>query len=390
MEPLEGITCLEMGTFGPATFAAGLLADLGMTVIRVEPPPHPSRAVTSNDEIDGDNLPKTPGGIYWQRNKKSIVLNLKSPEARAILYQLVEEADVLIEANRPGVLKRLEVDYETLLKRNPDIIYCSVTGFGQTGPYRNKPGHDPCWQGIGGMLTSTGIGLGNFGNLRAGPPELPSRLVTHHTTPYYAAIAILAALWSREATGCGQHIDISNCDAVAAVPYNPQRSFSSGKSPGWNIYETGDGKYVAIGARNMSSWQKLCSLLNCEKYGTFFQADDSTNERIRKDFSRIFKSKSRDQWWSLFRQQGICGAPVYSLEEVEHDPQVKAREMLLEFDLEKGRGVTQYGIPIKLSKTRGKVRHLAQSYGQDTASILKAMGYSGERIKELRTIGAIV
>jgi CoA:oxalate CoA-transferase len=176
---------------------------------------------------------------------------------------------------------------------------------------------------------------------------------------------------------------------VAAVPYNPQRSFSTGGWPGWNIYETEDGKYVAIGARNMRNWQKLCSLLNREKYAAFFQGDDSTNERIRKDFSEIFRSKPRDYWSSLFKQHGISGAPVYSLEEVEDDPQVKAREMLLELDLEKGRGVTQYGIPMKFSKTCGRVRHLARSYGQDTASILKAMGFSENRIKELRAIGAI-
>ena len=391
MQPLEGYKILEMGTFGPATLAAGLLADLGMEVIRIEPPAHPSRSVSSSKDkdVDGDGIPAPPGGVPWQRNKQSIVLNLKMPEAKEIFYRLAREADVVIEANRPGVLMRLEVDYETTRKYNPKIIYCSVTGFGQTGPYRNKPGHDACWQGVGGMLSLTGISLGNFGNRRSGPPAVPTRLITHHTTPYYCALAILTALWAREFTQVGQHIDISNCDAVVGVPNNPNRMFFDGKSPAWNIYETRDEKYIAIGVRRSEEWEKLCRLLKREEYIPNWGANEVGQAEILKDFSEIFKSKTRGEWWHLFTKYRIAGAPVYSLDEVGEDPQVKAREMLLEFGLPGGKKVIQCGIPIKFSSTPGQVKFLAQSYGQNGESILKGLGYSEGQIGVLRASGAV-
>ncbi|MBI4595143.1 MAG: CoA transferase [Candidatus Tectomicrobia bacterium] len=390
MQALEGYRILEMGTFGPATQAAGLLADLGMEVIRIEPPPHPSRSSTTSREVDGDGIPVPPGGVPWQRNKQSLVLNLKMPEAKEIFYNMVSKSDVVIEANRPGVLKRLGVDYETAKRYNSKIIYCSVTGYGQSGPYIHRPGHDANWQGVGGMLSLSGISLGNFGNPRNGPPAMPSRLVSHHTTPYYCAIAILTALWSREFTLRGQHLDISNCDAVVAVPNSPPRTIFEGGSPAWNVYETSDGKYIAIGARRHQEWEKLCRLLNREEYISHLDAIESKQAAMLQDFSALFKSRSRDEWWSLFKNHHIAGAPVNDLEEVEHDPQVKAREMMLEFDLPEGTKAIQYGIPIKFSMTPGKVKYLAQSYGQNTASILTSLGYSSEQINSLKASGAVM
>lgn len=390
MQPLEDFRILEMGTFGPATQAAGLLADLGMEVIRIEPPPHPSRSVSSSEGVDGDGIPIPPGGVPWQRNKQSIVLNLKMQAAKDIFYRLIRNSDVVIEANRPGVLKRLEVDYETARRHNPGIIYCSVTGFGQSGPYKTKPGHDPNWQGIGGMLGLTGISLGNFGNPRQGPPALPSRLVTHHTTPYYCAIAILTAIWSREFTSRGQHIDISNGDAVAGVANNPRRLIFEGDSPAWNVYETRDGKYIAIGARRQSEWDNLCRFLNRQEYIPYLAAEETKQADILRDFAKIFQSKSRDEWWESFKSHQIAGAPVYELDEVSNDPQVKTRDILPEFDLPDGTQVVQYGIPIKFSETPGKVKYLAQSYGQNTGSILESLGYSMEQIKGLKESGAII
>ncbi len=390
MQPLEGFTILEMGTFGPATQAAGLLADLGMEVIRIEPPPHPNRSSTTSTEVDGDGIPVPPGGVPWQRNKQSMVLNLKMPEAKEIFYHLASKSDVVLEANRPGVLKRLGVDYETAKKYNSKIIYCSVTGFGQTGPYIHKPGHDANWQGIGGMLSLTGISLGNFGNPRNGPPAMPSRLVSHHTTPYYCTIAILTALWSREFTSRGQHIDISNGDAVVGVVNTPLRTIFQGSSPAWNVYETSDGKYLAIGARRPGEWEKLCRLLKREEYIPHLDSEATKQTEMLRDFSAIFKSRSRDEWWNLFKNNHISGAPVHDLDETAQDPQVQAREMLLEFDLTCGAKARQYGIPIKYSMTPGKVKYLAPSYGQNTESILTGLGYSKDQINTLKTSKAIM
>lgn len=378
-----------MGTFGPATLAAGLLADLGMEVIRIEPPLHPSRITTRSKEEDGDGIPAPPGGVPWQRNKQSIVLNLKMPEAREIFYRLAKGADVVIEANRPGVLKKLGADYQNLKKCNPQIIYCSVTGFGQTGPYIHKPGHDACWQGVGGMLSLTALGLGNLGNPRNGPPAIPSRLVTHHTTPYYCAMAILSALWVREFTQEGQQIDISNCDAVVGVANHPPRSLYSGKSAAWNVYESKDGKYIAIGAKNVEEWENLCRLLHREEYIGQWEGNEVKQAEMAENFSKIFKTKTREEWWDLFKKDRIAGAPVYRLDEVEEDPQVQCREMLPEFNLSGRRRIKQYGIPIKFSMTPGQVRFLARSYGENADSILKKAGYSEEEISTLKTKGAV-
>ena len=155
-----------MGAFGPATYAVFMLGDLGADVVRITPPPHPNRPKAGNAETDADGTPIPPGGVTWHRNKREMMLNLRTPEARELFYQLARQADVVVEANRPGVLDRLGIGYEKVREINPRIIYCSVIGYGQEGPFCMHPRHDACWSGRGGSLYLSGMSLGNLGNRR--------------------------------------------------------------------------------------------------------------------------------------------------------------------------------------------------------------------------------
>ena len=385
--PLQGVKIIEMGNTGPSTYGVFMLGDLGADIIRVKPPPHPSRPKAGSAEYDEDGTAIPPGGVIWHRNKQEISLNLRMPEAQEVFYELAREADVVVEANRPGVLDRLGVGYERVSQINPRIIYCSVTGYGQEGPYKMNPGHDACWTGVAGALYLTGISLGNLGNRRQ-KPEVAQRLVTHHAASHYTAMAILAALLARERTGRGQHVDVSNCDSLVGVVYEPEDIFLTGHSPGWNIYEAKDGKYIAVGARDERTWTDLCQALGKGYWASQLQ-DQSEWEDIRAELRAIFLTRTRQEWWRFFQDKGTAVAPVLTLDEVSHDPQVRQRQMLLELELPNGGKTVHYGIAMKLQGTPGKVRSLPPGESQHTTAVLKRLGYDDARIQELRASGAV-
>jgi crotonobetainyl-CoA:carnitine CoA-transferase CaiB-like acyl-CoA transferase len=328
------------------------------------------------------------------RNKRSIVLNLREPEAREVFYKLADTADVVLEGFRPGVVKRLGVDYETLKARNPRIVYCSLSGFGQTGPYSQLVGHDINYISVGGALGM--IGWPDT------PPAIPMNIIADFAGGgMHAAYGILAALMARQRTGTGQYVDIAMSDGVlyllASVAGNvlaggksPERGATvlNGSVPHYNVYQCSDGGWISIGSLEPLFFVNLCKTMDCEEFIPL-QYDAAKRDEIALHFKKQFLTKPRDEWFRILSQTDICAAPVYSMEEALQDPHNVARQMVIEVPHPKLGKVRQPGIGTKLSDTPGEVRTTAPVAGQHTDDVLHALSYTAEQIADLRTRGVI-
>ena len=387
MQALDDIRILDLSRLAPGPFCTMLLGDLGADVLLIEPPPS-SRAA--------QGLANPPGSEPYNafgRNKRSIILNLRDEDAKNVFYQLAESADVVLEGFRPGVVKRLGVDYETLRKKNPRLVYCSLSGYGQTGPYRDLVGHDINYISIGGMLGMVGW--------PDEPPAIPMNIVADFAAGgLHSAYAILAALHARERTGEGQFIDCAMSDGVLYLLANavsgyfqngrvPERGATvlNGYTPNYNVYQCSDGGWISLGALEPHFWANLCRVMECEDFIPFEFSPEKRDE-IFAHFRERFKTKTRDEWFETLKQTDICVAPVYGLDEALADPHNVARDMVVEVE-HAGGTVRQVGIGTKLSATPGSVRTTAPVAGQHTDEVLAALGIDTQRIATLREAGAV-
>jgi crotonobetainyl-CoA:carnitine CoA-transferase CaiB-like acyl-CoA transferase len=386
---LEGIRILDMAWLGPGPFCSTLLGDLGAEVIKI----YEARPERRGGPVMFifSNLPDFPG---W-RNCKTMGLDLKAEEGRGIFYDLARTADVVMEGFRPGVMKRLGIDYDTIEKVNPRIVYASLTGYGQDGPYRDVVGHDINYLSIGGLLGMTG--------LPGGPPVIPGTVLADFAAGgMSAAVGILAALTARGRTGKGQYVDVSLTDAVVEltslqiIPYLivgivPKRgeTMLTGEWPWYNVYETKDGNYISIGALEAWFYANLCQLLGREDFIEHQYATGEKREEIFRSFRETFLTKNRDEWVEILRRKDTCVAPVYSIDELVSDPQLIARGMITEVDHPTLGRIKQVGSMLKLSESPFQVRNWSQRFGQHTEEILTGLGYSKEDIDRLREIEVI-
>jgi crotonobetainyl-CoA:carnitine CoA-transferase CaiB-like acyl-CoA transferase len=384
--PLDGIRILDLTWYLPHTT---ILADFGAEVIKIEPPKRGDPARLAPPLIRGVSA----YFVNAHRNKKSVTLNLRSDKGREIFYRLVKTADVVIESFRPGVTKRLGIDYDTLKNVNPRIIYVSVTGYGQAGPYRDLPGHDINYISIAGILGLTG----QYG----GSPVIPGVQIADYTACMLAAIAILIALRARDKTGKGQYIDISMAHGALwlLIPFTSEyfmtgkapergRHFLTGYYPFYNIYETSDGKYISIGCLEEHFWRNLCKALGREDLAGL-QWDEEKREEVMKQLQEIFKTKTRDEWFKLLRDADVPIAPVYSLDEVFNDPQIQYRKVIEEVEHPEIGKVRVLRIPVEFSETPSRIRGPAPMLGQHTKEILKELGYSDREIEEFEKEGIV-
>jgi crotonobetainyl-CoA:carnitine CoA-transferase CaiB-like acyl-CoA transferase len=301
----------------------------------------------------------------------------------------------MMEGFRPGVVKRLGIDYDALQKVNPRIVYVSLSGYGQDGPYRDLVGHELNYIAISGLLDLTGP--------KGGKPSIPGTVVADWTGGMSAGISVLSALLARERSGKGQFLDVSITDAITEVtsvqinPYLykhgivPQRGETiwNGKYPWYSVYETKDKKYVAIATLEPKFFATLCRLLGCEEFIPY-QFDEGAKRDVMFEFFKDkFQSKNRDEWVDLLMYEETCFAPVLGIDEVESDPQLIARRMILESEHPVVGHLKQIGSMHKLSDSPVEVRNWATSFGQHTDEILREIGYSAHRIKELREAGAV-
>jgi crotonobetainyl-CoA:carnitine CoA-transferase CaiB-like acyl-CoA transferase len=386
MLPLDDIKVLDLSRLAPGPFCTMLLGDLGADVLLIEAP--------SDTKAGGPGSAVPAVHNALARNKRSIVLNLRDEAAREVFYKLVESADVVVEGFRPGVVKRLGVDYETLAAKNERIVYCSVSGYGQDGPYAGLVGHDINYISIGGAL-------GMIGNTPEGPPAIPMNIIADFAGGgLHAAYGILAALHARERTGSGQYVDIAMSDgtmyllAMAISGY-----FATGRAPEagntilnggasfYNVYQCKDG-WFSIGSIEPHFWANLCKVMEREDLVPH-QYNMEKRDEAAAHFRDRFKTKTRDEWFEIMKQSDICAAPIYSLDEALQDPHNLHRKMVIEVDGPDGGPVKQVGIGTKLSETPGSVRSVAPTPGQHTDDVLSTLGYDAGAIASLREKGVV-
>jgi crotonobetainyl-CoA:carnitine CoA-transferase CaiB-like acyl-CoA transferase len=380
MQPgaLSGIRVLDLSRMLPGPYCSMILADHGAEVIAIE------------DRKFQDD------GLFFSdlnRNKSHMSLNLKTPEGLEIFFKLVEKADVVIEGFRPGVVHRLGVDYEAVRQCNPRIIYCSISGYGQTGPLRNRVGHDVNYLSNAGVLDLIG---------EKGRPVIPGvQIADIAGGSMNAAVGILLALFAREKIGKGQYIDISMTDGVVGLLTLPnyfsmltrQRQLAgdmllSHRYGCYNTYETADGRFISIGAVENRFWKKLCEHLNRPNYISL-QYNEKKKEEIIQDLREIFLTQSLDAWSAELAELEVCFAAVRNMEEVLTDPLFRDREMVHCYTGENGEKRYGFGIPVKLSETPGTLRSLPGKFGEQTRKILEETGYSAEQIDQFFIDGVL-
>ena len=368
---LDGITVIDISRLLPGPFCSMILADHGARVIGIEDKKY---------EAEGLYVPNV------NRNKSHMTLNLKTEQGKKIFFQLVEKGDILLEGFRPGVTARLGIDYESLKKINSKLIYCSVTGFGQTGDFKNRAGHDINYLSLSGILDM----IGN----KDKPPTIPAiQFADIAGGGMNAVIGILLALFAREQTGKGQYIDISMTDSmVSFLPVSqhmfdllgevPKRgdSFLSHRYAFYNTYETSDNRYIAIGALENRFWTVLCNQLGIPELIPL-QFDEDRRVEIIKTVSDIFKTKTLASWDEELSAIDVCYAPIQNFEEVFDHPFFKEREMIVPIKDKAGQMINTIGVPVKLSETPGKIRTPPVSFGESTSDILYELGYTDDDIK---------
>ena len=391
---LDGLTVVDLTRVLSGPYCTMMLADMGARVIKVEQPGR-------GDDTRAWGPPFQNGeSAYFlsiNRNKESVTLNLKHPEGRRVLDALIERADVLVENFRPGTLERMGLGYADLSKQRPDLVYCSISGFGQTGPRRREPGYDAVMQGEGGLMSITGAPDGPGYRLGIAIVDIVSGM--------FSAYGIAVALLARERTGRGQYIDVGMLDSVAALlTYQAGIHFTTGEAPGrlgnrhpsitpYETLEAADGELV-VAAGNDQLWRTFCGVIGAEAL-----ADDA---RFRTNKDRVaardalrpllverMRTRPAAEWIGRLKAAGIpCGA-VRDLAQVFADPQLIERAMVVALDHPVAGAIRQLGVPIKMSGTPGAVRTPPPALGQHTEAILGELGMSGPEIARLRADGAV-
>jgi crotonobetainyl-CoA:carnitine CoA-transferase CaiB-like acyl-CoA transferase len=371
---LDGITIVDLSVQIPGPYCSMLLADLGADVIKIE------------QFGTGDFarlLPHLFNGI--NRNKKSIILELKSPEGKDILYKLAEHADIVLEGFRPGVAQRLGVDYAMLKGINPQIICCSITGYGQDGPYKTISGHDINYQGICGLLSLT-EDLKESADLSGLP-------LADIAGGMFAAISILTALINRAKTGKGQYIDVSMAASLFSWVGNSLLAAVKGMNtseslyiPHYGIFKAKDDKCITLGIIHEEHfWKNLCAVIDLGEMRTLNLMERiAQREEVLSALRSAFMTKTREEWISLLHEADVPCSPVLTIEESFSDPQMLHRHMVFEMEHPVEGTIKQRAFPARFSDTQFKRDMPPPLYGQHTDEILIDLGYSKDDIKKLR------
>jgi len=390
--PLEGVRILDLSRYLPGPFCTQILADFGAEVIKVEDPKGGDLGRSLTPCIEGESA-----RFYTvNRNKKSISLDLRKKEGKAIFKKLVASADVVVDQFRPGVMAQMGLGYDQLREINERLIYCAITGYGLTGPLRDVAGHDLNYLSLAGVTGLTGT--------YQGPPAMSGvQIADIAGGTLYAVIAILLALASREKNGKGQLCDVAMLDgSISLLAYTlgewsgwgrlPERGNDvlTGGYACYNVYQTKDNQYVSLGAVEDKFWAEFCERIGRPEY-IKMQWDTAQQPEVIADVKEIMRGKTRDEWVEFFASSDICFTPVLTLEEMCEQPQVVAREMILKLRnvMNSGKDVALTGVPVKLSETPGKAVLTFPKLGEHNEEILTAMGFSAADMERLRRDGVI-
>jgi crotonobetainyl-CoA:carnitine CoA-transferase CaiB-like acyl-CoA transferase len=374
--PLDGVRVLDLSRLYPGPFCSMLLADFGADVLCVEDRRYESEP----------SMPST------MRGKRHASLDLKRPEGLEAFHALAERADVLLEGFRPGVTDRLGIGHEALRARNPRLVYCSLTGYGQTGPWRDLVGHDLNYIAMAGLLDQTGAAPG-------APPAIPGTQVADVAGGgMQAALGILLALHARARSGEGQLVDVSMTDGVmgmmgyattfwwmAGRKLERGGSMLTGRYPWYRTYRCADGRYLSIGAVERRFWAVLCEHFGRPEWAAR-QHDEAALTEMHAFFEARFAARSRDAWFEELRPLAVCVAPVLDVEEAFESEHARARGLVAEVEVD-GRRQKLLGVPLKLSATPGRVGRRPPRFGEHTAEVLREVGYGDAAIAELEAKG---
>ncbi len=372
---LKGIKVLDLSNLLPGPMCSLFLADLGADVVKIE-------------SLNGDpmryfeaikkNTP-SPYFLALNRNKRSISINLKTNEGRKIFMRLSRDADVIIEGFRPGKVDALGIGYKAIKKINPKIIYCSITGYGQKGAYKNKAGHDLNYVALSGVL-----------NVVSKKPFVAGVQIADVSSALIAAFAIVSSLFYREKHGRGNYIDIAVLNgalsvigmhiAYSSISKNPNSTLSGSKAC-YNVYETKDGKYVTLGAIENKFWESFCNSLRRKD---LLPKQMDSNKKTIKDMQRLFKSKTMNEWVILNKKYDFCCEPVKKIEGVLRDKHLKDNKILIQLD-----GLKQIAMPVVFSSIERLNYTKAPKLGEHTSKILSSIGYNEESIRNLRIKGVL-
>ena len=389
MRPLDDLFVVDLSRILSGPICSMMLADMGAQVIKVEAPPH-----GDDSRLWG---PPFVGGIstYFHsinRGKKSLGLNLKTDTAKRLLWQLIERADVLLENFRPGVLAGLGFGYDAVAARNPRLVYCSISGFGQTGPYRDRPGYDVVAQGEAGLMDLTGY--------PDQPPAKAGTSISDIVTGMYAFQGILLALLARHRSNKGQYIDISLLDStLSTLMYQSLMYLTTGKAPGrmgtrhpsivpYECFEVKDG-YVNVGVTNQKQWTAFCRVLGLDELATDTRFETMKERLAHYDLLKEIVTPrllelTRAETIEKMSKAEIPVGPVNTLAEALEDPQIHARDMIRELTHPEYGPIPQLGIPLKLSETPGMVEGPPPKFGEHNREILEMLGLSEQQIEECR------
>ncbi|MDI1302962.1 MAG: CaiB/BaiF CoA-transferase family protein [bacterium] len=390
--PLSTLKVLDFSALLPGPFGTMLLADMGADVLRVESPNRPDM-VRMVPPFDAG---QSSAHAFLNRSKRGIGIDLKKPEGVALVKQLVKEYDIVVDQFRPGVMDRLGVGYEALKAANPKLIYCAITGYGQTGPYKDRAGHDMNYLAIAGVL-------GYNGRKSTGPAPVSVQIADVAGGSCHAVMGILAAVIHRTQTGEGQFIDISMTDAaftlhaltappalVADIQPGLENTVLNGGSF-YDCYETADGRYFSVGGLEPQFFMQFCAALGRPDLGPQGMAmgNPETVASLKAEIRSEMKKKSYAEWEQVFIAIDSCTEPVLTFAEACAHPQIKARDLIVGVPRPDGTLQPQLGTAIKFSRTPATFRHIGTDLGSHTDEILQEHGLTAEQIAALRKTGAV-
>ena len=389
--PLASLKVLDFSTLLPGPFASLLLADMGAQVLRVESPTRMDLVRVLPPHDDGVSA----SHAYLNRNKRSIALDLKRPEAVEVVKQLVREYDIVLEQFRPGVMDKLGVGYEALKAINPRLIYVSITGYGQTGPYRDRAGHDINYLALAGVASYTG-------RRDTGPLPLGVQLADIAGGSLHGVMGLLAAVIHRQQTGEGQQVDVSMTDcafslngmagagylACGVEPDMEAQALNGGSF--YDYYRTRDGRWFSVGSLEPQFMQQFCAAIGRPELAARGLSPKAEDQRLlKREIAIEFEKRDFADWCERFAVVDACVEPMLPLSEAVEHPQIQARGLVTEVPRGDGRSQRQMACPIRFSAGLPAPKHIGVAAGAHSAEVLAELGYSDEQVAALKAAGAV-
>lgn len=389
--PLASLKILDFSTLLPGPFASLLLADMGAEVLRVESPSRMDLVRVLPPHDDGVSA----SHAYLNRNKRSIALDLKRPEAVEVVRQLVHEYDIVLEQFRPGVMDKLGVGYEALKAINPKLIYVSITGYGQSGPYRDRAGHDINYLALAGVASYTG-------RRDTGPLPLGVQLADLAGGSLHGVMGLLAAVIHRQQTGEGQQVDVSMTDcafslngmagagylACGVEPDMENQALNGGSF--YDYYRTRDGRWFSVGSLEPQFMQQFCAAIGRPELAARGLSPKAEEQQaLKREIAIEFEKRDFIDWCERFAAVDACVEPMLPLSEAVEHPQIQARGLVVEVPRGEGRTQRQMACPIRFSAGLPEPRHIGAAVGEHSAEVLRELGYSEAQVAELKAAKVI-